>query len=1703
MRKIIYSFLILSFLHVFGQEVSDTSGCVPLSLDFSAPSGLSSFYWDFKNGQSSDKENPTVQFLNAGTYNVELREGQNGPIVGTVEIVAYDVPTPSFELINEVDNCETKSVTFIDNTTLPPGVTINRQLWQFFTSNDDALGTSLLSTPTQSFASSDTYKVDYTIETIPSECNNSAVIEFEIDIRDVPEASFTTIPGNLVTCSDELEVTFVNNSTGDDDLLYQWSVNGIGVSNDKDLSTSTFTQNSTIDLEVSYSNGCEVSAQKSIVLGGSDNAPLASFTTSPDVAETCADELELSFANTSTSVSDIQYEWSINGVVVSTNENLSERVFSENSTVLLKVTDNDGCESSFQKSVVVNGSLGVPDVSFSTTPNSTISCEDSLELSFSSTSDSVDISSYSWLIGGVNVGDTEELEVINFQQDTTVELIVSYVNGCVGRFAQEVLVGSPIVDFTIDTDTVCSKDQNTTVIAEVVNSSSGSYTWNATGGEISGTSLMPKLTFPEGSGNEIISLTITDTKGCSTTKYDTIHVYNLTTPTLTVDTNWSCTYISDFTYSVDNYQPDLFDYSWSDGTKTVTYTNDEDELYYGVNGSTAWNPLVYVTKYTKDSLCSVRSDSTPSVTIQRPNALVLPTTPISGCAPLEVGFQDASSDGAFFDFSGLIEMIIELTSDSTLSMEDLPPELAEFVELFFGDLSGLSEYTPPIVEYTLFDGRGDSLVLDSFKDTVTFSYDEPGTYPVYIKILTDKGCVDSSYSFDVVVSDPIDPTFEVTESEVCVGEEITLYSTTTVTEETDYHFITDEGRAHHCPEDSSLVWRYDYGVSEETVQLETMQSNCSSVSTQVESVNVIGATSFFDYEFDCSSPMEAQFVYSGEGATQLEWSIVGGVLDTTIVGGLELDTLDFVFTDSTDYEITLLASNGATTCTPQPQSRTLSVRPSLPKITSTLTFCKDVEYSLSGDSSSNVNVTCYDGYLWESTGQLGVERSTTPQNTVVFNTIGSHTISLQVDAENGCQYDTTIRVRVYDVYPSLEVFDLFGITSDLDICNPDTLDFRSTSTGDTTLVEWRWNLGDNSGDDLGENVEHIFDTPPSSSAYNCSLVITDVIGCQDQINFSIDHYTPKTSIIGDLTRCIGDTVFISAADFTDKGQFLNFEWDFGNGATSVQISDSVYYTETISYDISLKFTENVSGCGGEVTGIVDIQGYPEAGYSFPTSISSDGVCIGGIGEIEDSSQSNFPISSSSYYWKIGSKEYNTMHTGAFIYDEPGLFQAIHYLETTYGCRDSVVFDLKVNDPLVDFEITSTQPICKGDSLEFEVKNVSDVDYWEFNFGDGNEITGTTDSIFTHVYDYRPTGGLGTASIIAYGFLSGCNDSQDESIFIIDLFAGFGRNGGDSSMCIQLGEYVFTDSTSEDVENVVWDFGDGSAGFGKDISHIYENPGVYTVQQSVSAAGSVCADTVRKDVVILPDPVLTVVGDSVCEGQTSTLLVVDSLLNTEYVWSPSESLSSSTGPKVISSALASTTYTVAVEDSNTCTAIDSVELVVVSETGFSEWSPDTFIVVGDMVVLPVEVDFDIYQLHWSPDDYAISCIDCNYPVVQPLVKTVYELLVTDVLNCYESEYAFDIKIRPETFVKMPDNFTPNDDGVNDVLSLYGWGVKELVSFEVYDRWGVLVWEAQDVEDSWDGKHDGILQNADVYVYKIEVTTWTDEIIQEEGYINLIH
>jgi gliding motility-associated-like protein len=86
--------------------------------------------------------------------------------------------------------------------------------------------------------------------------------------------------------------------------------------------------------------------------------------------------------------------------------------------------------------------------------------------------------------------------------------------------------------------------------------------------------------------------------------------------------------------------------------------------------------------------------------------------------------------------------------------------------------------------------------------------------------------------------------------------------------------------------------------------------------------------------------------------------------------------------------------------------------------------------------------------------------------------------------------------------------------------------------------------------------------------------------------------------------------------------------------------------------------------------------------------------------------------------------------------------------------------------------------------------------------------------------------------------------------------------------------------------------------------------------------------------------------------------------------------------------------------------------------------------------------------------------------------------------------------------VPNAFTPNGDGKNDVVKVFGNYIAS-IDFRIFNQWGQLIFQSTALATGWDGKHKGVLQPVGVYAYTLKVTRQDGTVVAKKGSINLIH
>jgi len=183
-------------------------------------------------------------------------------------------------------------------------------------------------------------------------------------------------------------------------------------------------------------------------------------------------------------------------------------------------------------------------------------------------------------------------------------------------------------------------------------------------------------------------------------------------------------------------------------------------------------------------------------------------------------------------------------------------------------------------------------------------------------------------------------------------------------------------------------------------------------------------------------------------------------------------------------------------------------------------------------------------------------------------------------------------------------------------------------------------------------------------------------------------------------------------------------------------------------------------------------------------------------------------------------------------------------------------------------------------------------------------------------------------------------------------------------------------------------------------------------------------------------------------------------------------------------------------------------------------PDTFLITVHHLTLPDLPDVQIEEgsslsidatallvseqteplYQWSPAD-AVDCNQCPIISISPLTTTQYQVNATTLLGCTQTQ-SFTAYLYPRpNHIILPNAFSPNNDGVNDLFALQGFNLQSAQMY-IYNRWGEQVFGTSDLWGGWNGTYENQPAPIGVYVYYAQVTYTNGQSELIKGNLTLI-
>jgi gliding motility-associated-like protein len=114
---------------------------------------------------------------------------------------------------------------------------------------------------------------------------------------------------------------------------------------------------------------------------------------------------------------------------------------------------------------------------------------------------------------------------------------------------------------------------------------------------------------------------------------------------------------------------------------------------------------------------------------------------------------------------------------------------------------------------------------------------------------------------------------------------------------------------------------------------------------------------------------------------------------------------------------------------------------------------------------------------------------------------------------------------------------------------------------------------------------------------------------------------------------------------------------------------------------------------------------------------------------------------------------------------------------------------------------------------------------------------------------------------------------------------------------------------------------------------------------------------------------------------------------------------------------------------------------------------------------------------------------------------YRVIAVKNGNSSITSMSNETEVTPTMYLYVPNSFTPNGDGLNDFFYVQGEAIQTF-KIQVFNRWGDLILESNDVNTGWDGKFNGQLVPQGTYVYKLSASSVTGRRTTKEGTINVL-
>lgn len=580
---------------------------------------------------------------------------------------------------------------------------------------------------------------------------------------------------------------------------------------------------------------------------------------------------------------------------------------------------------------------------------------------------------------------------------------------------------------------------------------------------------------------------------------------------------------------------------------------------------------------------------------------------------------------------------------------------------------------------------------------------------------------------------------------------------------------------------------------------------------------------------------------------------------------------------------------------------------------------------------------------------------------------------------------------------------------------------------------------------------------------------------------------PTANIIFDDEICANEEVVYEIED--DGTPLKTIQWDLGNGVGKEGPLVLNTYNAGV-YTISV-FIENIYGCTNEIVlnNAVTVQEAPTPNFNI-NGMDTNLVCFpDSVGLSRVAGNPNV----SSWKWNINGSIFPGNQSNIEINPTQRGNYTVRLDETTsFGCTGFTLKRFTVSGPSADFDYHK-DVICAGEEITMEYLNASNVDSIQWTLFNGA-------SPFYESNNRRFNLEVGKNPVIT-GFdvelqlfdTNGCSITYTDFVGVhhinVDFKLGFDIFNFGDSLCIDWQDILVNQSNGAD--EFFWDLGPLGTSINTNFGDVnFDRKGEQEVTLTARNTSFGCEEMRTKSIFVRPLPFFSPIFDTLCIGQEITI----DFGHNNVIWADASNepfrfeFEQDKKTFVTFSPEADITFDFKLIGTDQSEAKGCENYSLVNFDVFDYPAPaalppymDTLIATADSIYLEVpSIENTIYTWESTTDSV---CNGCTNTYFRAFEETYITLTQTDIYGCYEDSWDIRIRVEDRFGLDMPDAFTPNGDGINDIIYPEGVGLIEILSFEVYNRYGQQVFKGSGIHPGWDGYYKGKLQPSGDYTYKV--------------------